>query len=111
MWRGTRSDRRSGRVDLRVLVEDGQFQGAQLRARIEAEFLRQPFPCLGVHVQRVGLPTSSIRGEHELADKAFTQRLLGDESPQLAGELVVAAEREVHFHAILDRAPPQLLEP
>ena len=68
-------------------------------------------PRLAVGLERLGLAPAAVEREHQLAGEPLARRVLGDEPPQLADDLGVAAGGEVGLDAQLERGQPLLLEP
>ena len=98
-------------VQLRILIEDRSFEAAQFRPRLDGELLDQSGSRRPIGVQSVRLPARAVEREHELAAQALRQRVLGDETLELADELAVTTEREIRVDAILERGQANLLEP
>ena len=98
----------AGRVQRFVLREDRPLEPAQLRSRIEAEFLGQDVAAVLEDAQRVGLPPGAIQGDHELAPESFAQRVRGDERFELDDRFAHVAELEFELDPFLDGLEPQL---
>lgn len=97
-------------VERRVLGEDPFVQPAQLGAGLDADLLHERRARLPIRLQRLGLPPGAVEREHPLAVKAFTQRVLGDQPVELAGQLGVAPGRQVGVNRHLGGAQAQVLE-
>ena len=77
---------------------------------LDAEILDEGVSGRAVGVERIGLPAGAIEREEQLAHKALTRRVIGDERLELRDELDVAASLEVAVDAVLDRGESKLLE-
>ena len=73
--------------------------------------LDQRLPRRPVGVQSLRLPARAVEREHELAAQALRQRVLGDQTLELADELAVPAEGEIRVDAILERGEVKLRQP
>ena len=60
-----------GQVQGRVLREDRQLELPQLRARFDRQVVDQQRADGVVVLQRVGLPTAAVQGEHQLPAESF----------------------------------------
>src|SRR5439155_70847 len=88
---------RRGRVaepELGPLHEDAALELAQLVAGLDAELVDERSAGVPVALERVGLAARAVQREHQLRAESLVQRVLGDETLQLADELGVAAEVE-----------------
>jgi hypothetical protein len=65
----------------------------------------------GCHVERLGLATGSIQGQHQLGLEPLPEGVRRDEVAQLADEIPAAADREICLNPVLERREPKLLEP
>ncbi|HEY7692075.1 MAG TPA: cupin domain-containing protein [Gaiellaceae bacterium] len=93
-----------------VLAENGAFELAQLRRRLDPELVeRRPRRLVGV--QRLFLATGAVEREHLLPPKGLAERMLGDQSLQPAQQGVVTTERELGVAEQLDGVQPPLLQP
>ena len=63
-----------------------------------------------VRVERVGLATAAIQGEHQLLDESLARRMAPDERLELADEHGVPAELQIGVDARLVRRQSQLLQ-
>jgi hypothetical protein len=99
-----------GKAERRVLAQDRALQRAQLRARLEPEFLDEQAPSFAVSVERVRLPPGAVQRQHQLGAKTLLQRVFGDESLELADKLGVATKSEIGLDPRLDGNDPQVLE-
>ena len=73
---------------------------AKLATGLDAELLDEPEARRLVDVERVGLATGAVEGEHELPAQTLLQRVVGGEEFELADQLGVLAEREVGLDAL-----------
>jgi hypothetical protein len=58
-----------------VTVEDLLVRSAQSRAGFNAQLVYEPVAHLPVGVERVGLPSTAVLGNHQLTGHAFIQRI------------------------------------
>jgi hypothetical protein len=73
------------------------MQLSQLPARFNAEpFDKQRADSL-VRPQGLTLTAGTILGEHELAPKALTQRMLSDEGLELGNRIAMVAQRQIRI--------------
>ena len=91
-------------VEPRILLQDRSLERLERRGRVDAELLDQGAPRLLVGLERLGLPARPVQREHQLTAQPLAQRVLRDETLELAHELRVAAEREVGLDPLLERA-------
>ena len=78
---------------------------------LEPELVHEKATAAPVHLERVGLSSGAIQGEHELSAQALAQRVLLDEDLELGDDALVAAERELRLDAFLACGQAQLGEP
>src|SRR5205085_6075429 len=90
--------------------KDRSFELLQLAARLEPELIHQPAPGSAIALERVGLATGPVHGEHQLGDEALTQRMLVNERLQLPHQPCVLAERKLGVDPFLQRDQPRLLQ-
>ncbi len=105
--------RRSGGLrtgQFRALAQDALVQPGQVRARVDAEFLDEKFADLAVLLQGLGLPSGAVQGEHQLAAQGLTQRVLGDQLPEVRDELAGLAEGEAEAEVLLPHGQPAFLD-
>ena len=93
------------------MAEDLGLKLAQLRARLDAELVDETGAGSLIHVQSLRLPARTVQRDHELAQEAFPQRVLGDEPFELADDVAVATELEVGVDSLGDGDEAELLEP
>ena len=85
-----------------MLLENALVQRPQRLARLDPELVDEHAAPGGERVERLGLASRAVQGEHQLAAKTLTQGMLRDERLQLGDDLVVATEREPRVEVILD---------
>jgi hypothetical protein len=86
--RGRRQrDRRSGRVERRILSQDGRFQLADRLTGIYPQVLREGVPQPLVGRQRVRLPSAPVERHHQLGVDLLVQRVLGGHLLQFGQQL------------------------
>ena len=61
----------SRRVKRGILLEDRPLESLQIGAWLEPELVREQRATLAVHVERLGLSTRPVQGEHQLATEAL----------------------------------------
>ncbi len=61
------------------MAQDRGFEFMERRQRFQTEFFAQGAPEVAVDLQRFGLPAAAVEGQHELAMKTFTERMLTDQ--------------------------------
>ena len=93
-------------AELRILTEDRPFELLQRWAGLDAELLDEHLPAVPVCLQRLGLPAGAIEREHQLAAQALAQRVLEDQSLELAHEVEVPTESEIGIDPALERSEP-----
>ena len=98
--------------------QDLLVQSVQVGARVEAELVGQAGPQLLVVLDGVGLATTLVQGEHQLAGHPFVQRMRRSPGGQLARQPAVLAPAQQPVGAVqLHREPlplqtgPQRVEP
>ena len=104
---GADRERQSGapsapQVELAALLEDRLLERAQLGSGFQAELLGEDVAHLGVGAQRVGLPSGAVERQHALGPESLLQRMLGDETGQLADQVVVPTAGQIGRHPLLD---------
>jgi hypothetical protein len=70
---------RQGQLECRVLHEDRSLESLKLWARLDAELLNEDVAGLPIRVERLGLPSTAVEREHQLAAKSLTQGIFGHE--------------------------------
>ena len=75
--------RRAYERELGILSKDRLLELLQGRARLDPEPVDERAPGRLIRLERLGLPTRAIEGEHQLTTKSFPQRMPGDELFQL----------------------------
>jgi hypothetical protein len=86
-------------------------QTPQRGRRLDADLLDQPAASVAVDLERLRLPPTAIQREHQLAREPLTDRMLAEQSLQLADQRRVPAGGEIGLHARLQRGQPLLLQP
>ena len=92
------------------MLEDRLLELPQLRARLEAELVGEQLPAAAVGVERVGLPSRPVEGEHQLRAPPLSERVFSDERLELGHELCVPAELELGVDPLLERRGTLLLQ-
>ena len=106
------AERRPGRgqVERRVLVQDRRVKTAQLGTRLHASLPHQHAAGVAVGLERVGLASGPVQGEHSLGVDPLAQRVRRDELVELAQHLAVIAGRQRSIDRELAGAQPLLVE-
>ena len=86
------------------------MQRAQRLTGLDPELVDEQAAPGGERLERLGLASRPVEGEHQLAAQAFPQRMLGHQSLELGDRLAMAAEREPRIDVVLDGGDPQLLQ-
>jgi hypothetical protein len=73
------------------------MQPLQLPARFNAELFDEQRSDSLVRPQGLTLAVGPVLGEHELAPKALTQWMYGDEGPELDNRIAMVAQRQIRF--------------
>jgi hypothetical protein len=98
-------------VELRILGQHGRMQALQLPARLDPELIDEDAPRLAVGIERVGLASTAIEGEHQRGRETLAARVLGDQLPELAHHRRVLPGGQIRLDARLERLEPLFLEP
>ena len=114
-WAGRAQRRRqrrpvAGDDQLRILVEDLPFEGAQFRAGLQAERLgeRAPRPLVGD--EGVVLAAGGVQRPHQQRPRPLPPGLLDDEPFEIGDRHRRRAARQLGLGEILHRPQPQLVE-
>ena len=89
------------RVERCVLLKHPPLELLQTSGRGDAKLVVEhpPEPLEGV--ERLGVPTAAVQGEHELAAQALAHGVPTHECVELGDELCVAPERQLRLDALL----------
>ena len=101
---------RRGQVERRVLAQDRLFELLQLLARFDPELVDERAPGVAIRLERFGLASAAVEGEHPLPAEALAERMPRDERLELAHELRVCPEQQVGLDPVLDRDEVELFE-
>ena len=93
-----------------ALAEELLLQGAQVRARFDAELVDQQPPHPGVRRERVGLPATAVQRRHERGPQPLAERVLSHQGLELTDELTASTEVDPCGHHVLEETQPELLE-
>jgi hypothetical protein len=99
------------RVEGGVLGEYRRLERSELRAGLDADLIDERRARPPVGLERVGLATTAVQREHQLAVKALAERLIGDGGLELPDELRMASERQLRVDPGLERRRALLGEP
>jgi hypothetical protein len=97
--------------ETRVLTEKSRKELLERPAGLDAELLDENTASVVVELERLGLPTRAIEGEHQLRTEAFPERMRGNERLELADQLALAAAFEVGVDPILEGGRMESFEP
>ena len=100
-----------GRCGGNLVAQDRRLERAQIRRRLDAQAVDQRLVSAAVGLERLGLTSGTVEGEHLLAAEALAERVLADERLELAGHLGVAAAGEVRVDAVADARQAKILQP
>src|SRR5205085_8263714 len=98
-------------VELGVVGQDEPLESLELRARVETELVGEQPARRAVQLERVGLPTGAVEGEHEQGAKPFLERVRGYERLQLADELGVPPEIEIDLRPVEQSREARRVQP
>src|SRR6185437_1129452 len=97
-------------LELRVMSQHAALELPERLARLEAELVGEQAAGLAVDVERLGLTSRAVQGEHQEASQPLPERMLGDEGLQLGDDRPLKAAAEVGLEAIFERLQTQFLE-
>ena len=100
--RGEPWPRKTRRFEVGVVTQDGAFELLESDTGIQPELIAQPAPGLLEHAEGVGLTSSPIQRQHQLADEPFTQGMSLDQGLQRGNDRIVAAKGENRVDTRLD---------
>ena len=98
-------------IERGVLAQDRLLQAAQLGPRVEPKGLDEREAGVAEDVERLGLPSRAVEGQHQQRTEALAQRVLVDQRAQAADRLAVAPGVEVVLERQLGGRKVQLLQP
>ena len=87
---------------LRILIQDGGLQLAQVGPGLDPQLLCQDAPRALEGRQRVPLPAGAIQREHQLTPEPLSERMLGDERLELGDQLGRSARGEIGVDPVLE---------
>ena len=73
-----------------------------------AEFLDEHLAGALIGGERLGLPSVTVEGEHELGVQAFPERITGDQAPQLGDHVRVPPQVQVGVDSCFQCLQPHL---
>jgi hypothetical protein len=73
-------------------------------------FVNQPLSPVAIHTQGLHLAARAVQRQHELPAKPLRQRVLRDQSLQLANQHAVPSQLQVGVDALLYRADPKVFQ-
>ena len=85
------------------MLQDLGLDVAQLRPRLEPEFLCKNFAGALEGTQRVGLPVLAIQGDHQQCPPTFDERFSHDQRFELGGGRLDPAAADAAFQSGHDR--------
>ena len=83
------------------MAQDGRLQLTEPRRRVQTQLVPQHAPELAVDLERFGLPTVAVEGQHELAAETLSQGMLADQPSQLSDKDAGQAESQVRLDPLL----------
>ena len=78
--------------------------------RLEPELVVERTAKTLVRGERFGFSTGAVEREHEVAMKAFAQRVAADERLELPDHVGMTTQSQVAGDAVLEAAQPQLVQ-
>lgn len=87
------------------------MQRAEFGARVDAQFLREPFRQLPVGRERLVLPPRTVERPHPGRVQPLPERMLRDQRAQFVGQYDVFAQLQPCLGEVLLRGDPPLLQP
>ena len=94
-----------------VGLQDALLQLGELGARVHAELVGEQPPGVGVHRERLGLPSAAVQRQHQQLAQPLAQRVRGGQRGQLGDRLRVAADLQIEVEPGLDEEQVPLLQP
>ena len=92
------------------MAKDRRVQLLKRRRRLDAQLLHEHPTGFLVRLERLGLPSAPIQGEHELPAGSLPERIVAHEPFELPDELRSAAKFQLGLDPLLDRGQAELLE-
>ena len=78
----------------RVVAEDRRVQFAQRGPGVQTGVLGQARATVGVHLQRLGLPSRPVQSEHQVAAQVFAERVPAHQTLEVRDQVAVVPEGE-----------------
>jgi len=105
--------RGSGELELErgVLLEHAALELPQTCGGIDPQLVGEHTPEGLVALERLRVAARSVQREHLLPAEALAMRLTADERLELADQLCVPSQLEVHLDPLLEAREMMLLEP
>jgi hypothetical protein len=91
-------------------LEDGPRQALERLLRFQPELVHEHSPTSLVDLQRLGLPAGAVQRQHQLPAQTFSERVVGNEFLELAGQVGVKPGREVALDAFFQAGEPLFLQ-
>lgn len=92
------------------MVEDRLLERLEVAARLEAELAAQSCRAAPVGVERVGLATHAVEGDHQLLEEVLPIRVLRDQPLELRDKPAMLTELELCIDSGLQRTDNELVE-
>src|SRR5262245_21623457 len=105
-----RGRRQRSKPERRIVSKDRALDFLEHRARLEPELVDEALPRSPVGVERLGLASRAVEGEHQVRHGPLAEGVLGDEGLELPDELGVAAKRELGLEPALQGEKTELFE-
>ena len=67
------------------MAQDRRLELTECGRRLQALFFHERAAVQAVGLQGLGLPSAAVEGKHELASKAFPERMVGYQPAQFGG--------------------------
>ncbi len=114
-WQRQQSNRAGRRLalpfQLRILIQDGGLQLAQIGPRLDPQLLRQYASGALERRQRVALPAAAIQREHQLTPEPLAERMRGHERLEFGNQLGRSARGQVGVDPVLEGDDAHLVQP
>jgi hypothetical protein len=92
------------------MTKDRSLQFLQAETGFDPELLAECPTSAAIRLERLGLTTASVEGDHQLGAQAFTVGIRGHEALKLDDERTVTSESEVRFDPGLECGQSELLQ-
>ena len=91
--------------------QDRSFELVEVGSRFDAGVLDEQRSSFAIPIERLGLASGAVEGEHELRARTFAQRRFLDPVLQLRNQLQMLTQRKGAVDPLLADEPSFLIEP